>query len=181
MQQTWKLHGKTQIPYTVTDMQHALSLVTNASFAKSFFEKQVYGHIAPDYKTLLANAGLELLHTEVGKSWIGSPGFREENGLLITSNTIRNTPLYDAGLDVNDIITSVNSKQVSSINDLVQLLALHKPGESLPVRYRHRNQEKQTTIILKENPMLSVSSYELLAMPVNDDMLRFRKQWMGPR
>src|SRR5207244_3867784 len=57
MQQMWKQHGKPFIPYTVADMQKALATITNATFANDFFQKYVYGHEVPDYKTLLQNAG----------------------------------------------------------------------------------------------------------------------------
>jgi predicted metalloprotease with PDZ domain len=179
MQQMWKQHGKTETSYTVADMQKALAEVTNSGFAKSFFDDYVYGHGSPDYAALLRNAGLHVQVERPGAAWIGSPAFTENNGLAIASNTIRNTPLYDAGLDVNDIIFSVNNQKINSSADLSKELASHKPGEKLSLSFLHRNEKKEATILLKENPRVIVTSLENIGGRLTEQTIHFRKQWLG--
>jgi predicted metalloprotease with PDZ domain len=180
MQQMWKQHGKPEIPYTVADMEKALAVISNASFAKDFFSKYVYGKQIPDYRSLLAPAGMELRQASRGKAWIGNLSRApEKNGIVISSHTARNTPLYNAGLDIDDVITSLAGQTVTTVADLNRILATHAPGEQVKIGFTHRGVEQTSTIQLKENPSFSVVTYESAGKLVTQSMLNFRRDWLG--
>ena len=180
MQAAWKKFGKPEIPYTVPGLQDVLAAVTgDRQFAESYFAKYIYGHEPIDYGPLLAQAGYTLQKTAGGKAWIGYARYTEKDGLIITGNTVRSTPLYDAGLDIDDKIESIDNHTIKSASDLAGLLDGHRPGESLSISYQHHGEEKTASILLGENPALSVITYEQAGLPLTPAILQFRKDWLG--
>lgn len=181
MRQMWKTHGKPEVPYTVTDMQQSLAAITNAGFAKSFFDNYIYKPGKPDYELLLAPAGFVLQKASPGKAWISRVRFTEKGGLTIASNTIRNTALYNAGLDINDVIISVNGEPIKVEADLTKLLDAHVSGDKLRIAYKHHGEEKEATVIAIENPWYSVVPFEQAGKPVTEAIRGFRKNWLGAK
>jgi S1-C subfamily serine protease len=131
----------------------------------------------------LAPAGFLLKPAEEGnKAWIGNTrSFTEKEGLIIGSNTLRGTPIYDAGLDVDDKIISLDNQDVRTLADLNTVLSHQHPGVKVDIRYLHRNEEKKATITLMENPAVSVVTFEQAGRPVTPAILQFRKSWLGPK
>jgi predicted metalloprotease with PDZ domain len=182
MQTTWKKFGKHEIPYTVQGLQEALAATTgDKKFAETFFAKYIYGHEPIDYGALLAPAGYLLKKSFEGHAWIGNARYTEKEGLMIMSNTLRNTPLYDAGLDIDDKIVSLDGQAIRTAADLTKGLEDHHPGDKLSVVYRHREEDKTSTIIVGENPALSVVTFEKAGLPVTAAIREFRKNWLGGR
>ena len=182
MQAVWQRFGKPEQPYTVDGLQTELAKLTTPDFGRSFFSKYVYGHEAIDYTSLLAKAGLTLKKAQEGKAWIGNVRYSEtDKGLAINSNTVRETPIYKAGLDIDDIITSIDGQSVTSVVALQALLIQHKPGEVIQVAYTHRGEAKTTPIILTENPALSVQLYENSGITLTPEMKQFRDTWLGAK
>jgi predicted metalloprotease with PDZ domain len=181
MQAAWKKFGKPEIPYTVSGLQDVLAAVTgDRQFAETYFSRYIYGHEPIDYAPLLAQAGYTMQKTAGGKAWIGNARYTEKDGLIIAGNTVRSTPLYEAGLDVDDKIESIDNHSIKTAADLTGLLDAHRPGESLSIGYQHHGEEKTGTILLAENPALSVITYERAGLPVTPETLQFRKSWLGP-
>ncbi|MDR3713672.1 MAG: PDZ domain-containing protein [Puia sp.] len=180
MRAAWKKYGKTEQPYTIPGLQGLLNDLTgDPGFAKEFFAKYVYGHEPIDYSILLVKAGYLLRKAREGRAWIGNTPFSDKKGLVITRNTMRKTPLYDAGLDIDDQITKLGDRPIHTNDDLITALAAHTPGEKLDIVYLHREEEKTATIVLKEDPALEVVSFENKGMTVSPEMLRFRQDWLN--
>ena len=182
MTAVWKKFGKPEIPYNVAGLHDVLSSFTgDRKFADAWFSRYINGHEAIDYNTLLAPAGF-LLRPEEGKAWIGNTrSLTEKEGLVIGSNTIRGTPLYDAGLDVDDKILSIDNQDVRTVADLNNVLSHLHPGAAVDIRYLHRNEEKKGTIRPAENPAVSVITFEQADRPVTPAIQQFRKSWLGPK
>ncbi len=179
MQQMWKQHGTNEIPYTVADMEKALAVISNAGFAKKFFEDHVYNTKTPDYQALLSSAGMQLKLSAPGKAWMGRLRMDStKEGLKIISSTIRNTPAYIAGLDINDVIVSAENKLIRSRKELDEILNDRKPGDKISITYKHRNDLKTTLVTLQENPELIVATYESEGKIVTKAMLEFRNSWL---
>jgi predicted metalloprotease with PDZ domain len=180
MEAAWKKFGKPEIPYTVPGLQEVLAGVTgDRKFAETYFQKYIYGHEPIDYNALLAPAGFLLKKTAPGKAWIGLARYTEKEGLLIEGNTLRGTPLYEAGLDINDKILSIDNQDIRTINDLNKLLDRMQPGATVSVRYLHRLTDKTAKLALGEDPAESVVTFEAAGMPVTPAIVQFRKNWLG--
>jgi predicted metalloprotease with PDZ domain len=183
MTAAWKKFGKPEIPYTIHGLEEVLAAVTgDAAFAKDYFKKYIYGHDAVDYSPLLAPAGFLIRKAAEGKAYAGNPSFQEkEGGLIITSNTIRGTSLYEAGLDIDDKLMALNGQPVTTIADLTKLLDGWKPGTTISVRYLHHGTEKTGSLVLQENPAWDIVTYEKAGLPVTAAILQFRKNWLGTK
>jgi predicted metalloprotease with PDZ domain len=183
MQASWKKFGKPEVPYTVSGLQDVLASVTgDKKYAENFFNKYIYGHDPIDYNILLAPAGFILKKTDEGRAWIGNTrGWSEKEGLLIESNTLRGTPIYAAGLDIDDKILGIDNQDVRTVAELNTLLGKQKPAATVEIRYLHRGEEKKGTITLGENPAVSVVSFEQAGKPVTEAILTFRKSWLNPK
>lgn len=182
MQQMWKAHGKPEKPYTVADMQTALGMVTTPAFAKTFFDTYVYAPGKPNYETLLAPAGFAVQKSAPGKAWIGriryTPG---QNGIAIAGNTVRGMPLYEAGLDADDVLLTMDNKFIKRQDDVNTILNTHQPGDKVPVSYLHHGKSMQSTITVMENPAVAIVTYEQAGLPVTDAIKAFRKSWLGSK
>ncbi|MFV3440499.1 PDZ domain-containing protein, partial [Mycobacterium tuberculosis] len=51
------------------------------------------------------------------------------------------SPAYVAGLEEGDVLLSVGGMPANSAEDVTALLASHKPGDAVAVRYRQRGVE----------------------------------------
>ena len=183
MQAVWKKFGKPYLPYTNEDLEKVLAAITkDPSFAKSFFQKYIYGTAKNDYVSLMKNAGLDLVKANPGKAWMGN--FRNEQadkGLQITSNTLKGQPIYNAGLDFDDIITELDGKPVDSIADIESILSSHHPGDKIDISFIHREVLNKTAITLQEDSSLKVVTYEEEEKPVTQSIQDFRKAWLGSK
>jgi predicted metalloprotease with PDZ domain len=182
MQAAWKKFGKPEIPYTVPGLQDVLAAVTgDKKFAEDFFRSYIYGHEPIDYNALLAPAGYTLKKTAEGKAWLGTARYMEKDGLIIASNTLIGTPLYEAGLDIDDKIESLDGQPIHTQTEMNAILAGHRPGDKLTIGYRHQEEEKTTSITLGESPFVTVISFEKAGLPVTPSILAFRKSWLGAK
>ncbi|HEU5052523.1 MAG TPA: PDZ domain-containing protein [Hanamia sp.] len=183
MRAVWKRFGKPYIPYTNDGLEKVLGEMTkDPSFAKSFFDQYIYGTQKNDYKKQLENAGLDLVKSNAGKAWMGN--FRTEaadNGLRISSNTLKDQPIYNAGLDYDDLITELDGKAVTRSSDIDSILAAHQPGDKISVKYIHREVPNEAEISLQEDPALKVVTYEEEGKPVTQAIEAFRKAWLGSK
>jgi len=183
MRAVWLKFGKPYIPYTNDGLKKVLGEVTkDTAFANSFFRDYIYGTEKSDYKSQLEKAGLDLEKANPGKAWMGN--FRmeaAESGLQIKSNTLKSQPVYNAGLDYDDIITQLDSKPVTKAEDIQSVLAAHQPGDKIEVKFIHREVLNEAEIILQENPSLKVVTYEEEGKPVTEAIKEFRKVWLGSK
>lgn len=182
MTAAWKRFGKPEVPYNVAGLEDVLASITDKKFAGTWFSSYIYGHQPIDYNALLMPAGFLLRPTEEGKAWIGSTrGMSEKEGLLLEAGTLRGTPLYAAGVDIDDKIISLDNQDVRTIADLNTVLAKLRPGASAAIRYMHRNVEKSGTITVAENPIVSVLTFEQAGKTVTPAIQEFRKRWLGAK
>ncbi len=182
MKAVWVKHGKPEIAYNVTDLQVVLEAYTkDKAFAQQFFARYVNGHESLDYAPLLAKAGLLLKKQFDGQAWIGDIRYKEGAGLTITSNTVFGSPLYKAGLDIDDEILKMDGRLVSRNDELTSILKTHKPGDRIAVEYKHRDEQKTAMLEMAESPRLQVVTYEDAGKTVSEAMQTFRKAWLGSR
>jgi predicted metalloprotease with PDZ domain len=180
MRLMWVRYGKTEISYTLADIEKALADVTkDPAFAHDFFTRYVRGREVVDFKTLLANAGFLLRQSKPGTAYLGQVQIDySTNGAKILGSTQIGSPLYVAGLDAGDLITSLDGKPLGSDSVYQALKAGHKPGDQIAVEYQSRGGSHSATITAAEDPRLEVVTYEEAGMPVTDAMKKFRADWL---
>lgn len=182
MQAAWKKFGKPEIPYNVPGLEEVLAGVTgDRKFAHEFFDRYIYGHEPIDYDALLAPAGFRIHKSDPGKAWIGPLQMTEREGLLVDRNTLRGTPLYTAGLDVDDKIVSIDNQDIRTFADLTAVLDRLHPGNPVTIHYFHRNQDRTAQITPQENPNLVVETFEAAGLPVTSAITQFRESWLGAK
>jgi predicted metalloprotease with PDZ domain len=158
MQELWKTHGKTEIPYTIKDLEIALAKVsTNKIYAADFFRKYIYGHEPIDYNKLFTAANLKVDTDNGVQPWIGEVVLNPvKNGLLLLRGTVKNSPLYEAGVDINDIILELDGNKVDQRKEVENILNDHKAGDKIFIKYLHQDKLVETYIVLKQNPSLKI-------------------------
>lgn len=177
MRELWKKHGKPEIPYTLPNVQTALATVASPSYASNFFNKYVYNHDPIDYKTLFSAAGYSVMPINAGKASLARISFDStEDGLTIARNTIINTPLYNAGLDVDDVIVEMDGTKPRGANDLDKIVSRHKVGDKLTITYIHHDDTINTTFTLTEDSYLKIEEKQ---GGINTSQQKLRNGWIG--
>jgi predicted metalloprotease with PDZ domain len=180
MRTMWRRHPDIQKPYTLEDLQSALGDATGSKpFAEEIFRKHIYGMEPMDYESLLANAGMLLRRSVTGKAWIGNQGLDfSDKGAEITSATLRDSPIYNTGLDRGDRITEADGKTIKTQADLDGWLKSKKPGDRSQLKADTRGGKKEVSIVLGESPALELVPYEQAGRPLTPEMTAFRQSWL---
>jgi len=180
MQALWKSHGKTEIPYTIPDLQKVLGNLTNAAFAEDFFRKYINGTEKNDYVKLLANAGLELRKSDPGKASIGNLRLTlnpADSKYRVSATTLKGTAAYEAGIDFGDYILKIGNQELSNSIQLNDILKKYKPGQSISLVYESKGKLKNAMVNLKES-----ETSELVEMGnTSRQQIEFRNNWLSSK
>lgn len=178
MQAVWKKHGKTEIPYSIPDLQNVLGTLTNTGFADDFFRRYVLGTEKNDYVKLLANAGLNLTKAQPGKASIGNIRLNvnpADGKSRVASPTIKGTAAYQAGIDMGDYILKIGDDDLKG--NLDDILKKYKPGERIPVTFEHKGKIKTAILDLSENNTLALLEIEKASV----EQIRFKNNWLSSK
>ena len=180
MRTLWQLHGATEKPYTTTDLEKALAITTgNERFARQFFADYIMANKPFPFADKLK--ALRLLVTPrqaPDQAWMGQAQLEEKNGkLTITRNTIKGTPLYEAGMDLGDELLSLNEEPMASQRAIQEFLKKHQPGTKITVSYTHRNLAKTGILTLATLPDMVI---EIDPKASNQALQRY-KDWLAPQ
>ncbi len=180
MRALWKAYGKPEVAYRVSDLEKTLSELTkNASFAKDFFKRYIYGTEKNDYAKLLLNAGLVLRKANPGKTFTGFGRLNAVNGKVILPQTLIGSPAYVAGLDVDDVLLTIDGKDINAVAAVDAIIDAHRPGDTISITYLYRGEQKTTTLTLTENPALEVVTIENTGGTLTPAMQTFRDSWLN--
>ncbi|RXG33184.1 M61 family metallopeptidase [Leeuwenhoekiella marinoflava] len=176
MQLMWKRFGKTEVAYTVEDIENTLSAYAGTDFAENFFQQYIYKSEMPDYNTLLKQVGLTL-NQAAEKAYFGTSLKETETGLEISRNTFRGSPAYAAGLDKGDLITSIDGTVMDSKEAFNALLADKSINDILEVIFIRFGNEKKTTVRLATDPTYSIDFSE----KNKKEALKAREAWLAKK
>jgi predicted metalloprotease with PDZ domain len=180
MRAMWKRHGKPEKPYSMYDLQKALAGISSENYASTFFRNYVFGHEPFDYRTAFSPANLDLVPVDSGKAWIGNFSFvAGRKDLMLTRNTIKHTPLYNAGVDFEDVLVTLDGKNLAQGKDIDNILADHKPGDRLTLVYKHQDVPVTAELQLVQNPAVQLVPRETLQVDKNAE--KFKREWMGEK
>lgn len=183
MRRVWEKYGKTEEPYQIEDLQETLAEVTDdTEFAEQFFDRHIYDGRHVDLKPLLARAGFSLQPADTSQPVISFGTEKisyEDDKTVVARRTEVGSPLYEAGLDKEDEIISIDGTAVSNAKELQQLLREHEEEDSLSIVYRSLEVEKEGVIRLARNPAMEMVPYEQLDQELSEEMKQFRQSWLG--
>jgi predicted metalloprotease with PDZ domain len=185
----WQRHGKSADarpgyvgrPYSLRDLRDVLAELTgNKVFAEEFFDKYVEGRDVVDYAALLAQAGYVVRPANPDGGWIGPVSAQEGGGGIYLSLTVFGTPVYDAGLDTGDVVTTIAGEPATAAG--WNALRQRKPGESVPITIRRRDGKiENRTLAIKSEPTIRIDPVETTGGELTAAHRAFREAWLGTR
>jgi predicted metalloprotease with PDZ domain len=176
-----KVPGLVSTPYTMADLRAVLAELTTKSFADTFFDRYIEGHDIVDYAALLEPAGLILRRRSAGRAFLAAPlSFQGGGGARVTDGVLFGSALYNAGVERDDLIVSIDGVAVASRSALDDVLAKHKPGDQVPLRFVRRDGETvNATLALEEDPRVEIVPIEQTGGSLTEAQKVFRERWLG--
>jgi predicted metalloprotease with PDZ domain len=172
-------------PYTLADLQAVLAEVSgDGTFAEEFFARYIEGREWPDFGALLAPAGYLLQAAAPGRAWIGDvPVAAGDGGLVVGRGgggralVPFGTPLYEAGIDLDDVITHIDGQAASQAEWLA--IARRAPGQGIALTVRRRDGKTSTvTVMSSEDPRVLVVPVEAAGVAPTPAQRAFRSAWL---
>ena len=153
----WMKYGKTEVPYTVKDLQVALAEYAGKEFADNYFENYIFDSKLPDYKSLFAKVGVNLELAEPNKASLGETIRKRNDEWRMTSNATVGSPIYKAGIESEDVFISIAGTDLNSVENVDEILANHKPGDVIKVVIERWGQEKTFDVTLEASKRLQTT------------------------
>ncbi|RXG31281.1 M61 family metallopeptidase [Leeuwenhoekiella palythoae] len=176
MQLMWKRFGKTEVAYTVKDIEATLADYAGAAFAQGFFAKYIYNSEMPDYKNLFEQVGLQLDRASE-KPYFGASFKATENGLEISRNTFKDSPAYQADLDKGDVIASIDGIAMNSNDAFKNLLNSKNIDDVLQVTFERFDEVFTTQVRLTADPTYTIS----IAPDAKKSAIQIREKWLAKK
>jgi predicted metalloprotease with PDZ domain len=190
MRAMWIVHGKpggarvgfVDRPYSLVDVEGRLAEISgDARLARDFIGRFVQGREVADFGRLLLRAGLVVRKTASGRAWAGDLDLESRGGaVFLTSPPPFTSPMYGAGLNVDDEIRQVDGTLIRSPADLTAVLDRRRPGDTIPIAYIDRSGGQRTsTLVLTEDPTVEVIPVEQSGQPLTAAQRAFRERWVN--
>lgn len=179
----WYKYGRKEIPYTNQDLRDALAeLTSNPEFADDFFNRYIYGKELPDYKSLFAHAGILYRRKQPKVPYLGEVLLVSRyNAAILRSPTLVGTPLYEAGLDIDDAIIVLAGKRIKSAAAYYNVLATLRPGQTVGIEFMRAGKYIHSKVTVAYDPEVEIVPYERAHLPITDEIKTFRRSWTGSR
>jgi predicted metalloprotease with PDZ domain len=130
----WTEYAKADKNYTPEDFQKVCERVAGGTL-DPFFAKYVRGRDEIDYDAVLAPAGLRLIRTAGGgnaTAYLGARYATDPAGVRVSA-VPADTPAYEQGISVGDVIIAVDDRRVTSGADVEARAAAKQPGDTVRV------------------------------------------------
>ena len=116
--------------------------------------------------------------TRANRVWTGAQFANwSDRGMTLSMPTLRDSPLYDAGLDRGDRIVEWDGRAPKTQAELDAILAKHRPGDTIHLRAETRAGRQDVDIVLGETPGFQIVPFELAGRQLTPEMTRFREDW----
>ena len=175
--------GEVDRPYTQADARAVLAELTGDQvFADDFFDRYVEGHEVVDFAPLFERAGLVLRPRAPGRAWLGSPSLSfGRGGGRLTAPARFGSPLYDAGVERDDVLVSIDGQDLSSARRLDAVLGNLRDGARVKLVYARRGEMLTTQLTVEADPTLELISAEQLGRRPTPAQQKFRDGWLGSK
>jgi predicted metalloprotease with PDZ domain len=185
MRALWRVHGKPAAapgyvakPYTLADARARLAELTDdRAFAEQFFSRYIEGREVPDYRALLKQAGVVVRKRNPGEAWTGVS--IDASGKVVAARGLVDwgTPAFDAGLEHNDVLTSLDGKPFAAA-----ALKNRKPGDKVAFEVRHVGGVTASGVLtFGEDPTEFAVAAEAAGNSLRPEQKAFRDAWLGSR
>ena len=172
--------GVVDRPYTLADAREVLGAVAgDQTFATTFFDRFVEGRDVVAYAELLGRAGLVLRARAPGRASLG--GVYLGSGTRVSEPTPYGSPLHEAGVDVDDLLTMLDGRPVASGRDLALILEERQPGETIAIGFERRGTPVESTVTLAEDSGVELVTLESTGGRLSREQQDFRRAWLGSR
>ncbi|MDV7140995.1 peptidase M61 [Maribacter sp. TH_r10] len=178
MKQVWNTYGKSEIPYTLGNLQLALADYAGRDFADTFFDNYIYKSGMPDYKVLLNAVGVTLAQNAEKPYFGAAVALNGDGHGEIRSNPKIGTPAYVAGLDKGDEITIINGEGFPDGQQFSAYIKGLQVGDTLKVVFNRYNVQKETNVVLAPNPNYRIFLSEKEGTKVSKKQLQLRNEWL---
>jgi predicted metalloprotease with PDZ domain len=178
MKHVWQTHGKPEIPYTVRDLQARLAEYAGEDFANDFFGKYIFDSQSPDFPSLFEKMGVIFENVGAGKASLGGNLRKQRDGWQLTSNASVGSVIYQAGIEAEDVVLSLAGNELNDNSNITEILASHKPGDSIEIKYKKMwGVEKTATLVLEEAKQYASAMSEGISPQIQDR----RDAWLRKR
>ncbi len=190
MRAMWRAYGKpggpapglVKHPYTIADVQTQLAAVSgDPAFAADFVKRYMVGTERIEYAPLLLRAGF-VLRKQAGPGTLGPLRLTKiDSALKVSAPTIIGSPAYNAGVDLDDEVVSVDGTPIAAPGDVAKVLAVHKAGDTVEIVFRRRGQEVRANAMLAEPDGLEMVPVESTGAVLSPEQTAFREAWLGSK
>jgi predicted metalloprotease with PDZ domain len=174
MKLVWQTYGKTEVAYTIRDLEALLCEYAGAEFSHHFFSNYIFASNMPDYSTLFASVGIAFEQPNIDKVSIG---VKLNDKFWVTSNPFQGSAAYKAGLENRDEILAINDIQVSSATNQALFLSQFKPGQTVNIVFKRFGNQKETQLTFDADISYATGLVEKVSKKVADK----KRAWLGIR
>jgi predicted metalloprotease with PDZ domain len=162
------------------DLRSALASVSgDDAFAREFFRRYVEGRELVDYETLLAAGGIALRPLSAQPS-VGAVRLMDSaSGVRVATAVPFGSPLYEAGIDRDDVIVSVAGRPIATVNAWNEMLQGRKPGDAVPIDIRRRNGTAHGTLTIGRDVRVQAVPLERVGQALTPAQRAFRDAWLN--
>ena len=157
MKLMWQRYGKTEVPYSVRDIQAVLADYAGSELADTFFNRYIFDSRMPDYNRLLESVGVSFDQANPERATLGTPVAIENGRGILQSNAIVGSPLYEAGIEQGDEILSIGGRSLRSAGSMNKLMSGFNPGKSAEIVFERWSEEKAVQVVLSADPVISTN------------------------
>ncbi|MFD0799038.1 M61 family metallopeptidase [Maribacter chungangensis] len=179
MKLVWKTFGRTEKPYSITDLQKTLALYAGTDFSNSFFDNYIYNSKMPKYSELLGSVGVSLSQNPEMPYFGASVGKTKDGNGLVENNPFLDSPAYKARLTKGDIITQLNGKAFPKDQKFTEYIKSFPVGEAITVQFERFGEKNTTEVILEPDPAYSITLVEKSGLAPKKSVLKSRNDWLG--
>jgi S1-C subfamily serine protease len=126
-------------------------------------------------QALFADMGATVRSANTGKIDFASLRFSfSEQGAEISQPVLKNTSLYQAGLNRGDKILEINSQSIKSAANLKIVTDKIKIGSDITIKFIQNGVTQTSQCVAKEDPSLEI----LLQEKPSDAAMKRQKEWL---
>ena len=173
--------------YTDAEFKAMVEKISGISFT-NFWAKYVTGTAEIEYAKYFGYAGIDVTAENATPNKPATGAALTVNQGLVVSGVARNSTAWEDGLNVNDIIISIDGVGVVSAMrdvklpnpalslDILPIVSNKKIGDKLVLKVVRDGEEKEITLTLKENP--NVRFKTVINENATPAQMAVRKKWM---